>query len=284
MHLSNLIIILILNVKSAKKEREVKIKQKNSSSNPISGKIIAILLTVAILIIGSFFYFASSKSNGMVVSNSKDMDSDVPQEQIDINVPQEQIDSDVPQEQIDINVPQEQIDINVPQEQIDTNVPQEQIDINVPQEQIDINVPQEQIDINVPQEQMSTNYNPNTAENNYKYTIVGVQENNVYIKTNPEGIQKLFYYHSVNEPISIPLSEGSIEEYQIHSIGGQNYYPLIVGYEEAKIIKQEGLFYNIGDPIKNFFGKNVVIVGIMQRTDGAMDMAYLVPLTKEELS
>src|SRR3989338_7957728 len=230
MHLSNLIIILRLNVKSAKKEREVKIKQKNSSSNPISGKIIAILLTVAILIIGSFFYFASSKSNGMVVSNSKDMDSDVPQEQIDINVPQEQI------------------------------------------------------DINVPQEQMSTNYNPNTAENNYKYTIVGVQENNVYIKTNPEGIQKLFYYHSVNEPISIPLSEGSIEEYQIHSIGGQNYYPLIVGYEEAKIIKQEGLFYNIGDPIKNFFGKNVVIVGIMQRTDGAMDMAYLVPLTKEELS
>ena len=221
MHLSNLIIILRLNVKSAKKEREVKIKQKNSSSNPISGKIIAILLTVAILIIGSFFYFASSKSNGMVVSNSKDMDSDVPQEQIDINVPQEQ---------------------------------------------------------------MSTNYNPNTAENNYKYTIVGVQENNVYIKTNPEGIQKLFYYHSVNEPISIPLSEGSIEEYQIHSIGGQNYYPLIVGYEEAKIIKQEGLFYNIGDPIKNFFGKNVVIVGIMQRTDGAMDMAYLVPLTKEELS
>ena len=182
MHLSNLIIILRLNVKSAKKEREVKIKQKNSSSNPISGKIIAILLTVAILIIGSFFYFASSKSNGMVVSNSKDMDSDVPQEQIDINVPQEQ---------------------------------------------------------------MSTNYNPNTAENNYKYTIVGVQENNVYIKTNPEGIQKLFYYHSVNEPISIPLSEGSIEEYQIHSIGGQNYYPLIVGYEEAKIIKQEGLFYNI---------------------------------------
>jgi len=248
MHLSNLIIILRLNVKSAKKEREVKIKQKNTSSNPISGKIIAILLTVAILIIGSFFYFASSKSNGMVVSNSKDMDSDVPQEQIDINVPQEQIDT------------------------------------NVPQEQIDINVPQEQIDINVPQEQMSTNYNPNTAENNYKYTIVGVQENNVYIKTNPEGIQKLFYYHSVNEPISIPLSEGSIEEYQIHSIGGQNYYPLIVGYEEAKIIKQEGLFYNIGDPIKNFFGKNVVIVGIMQRTDGAMDMAYLVPLTKEELS
>src|SRR3989344_7860683 len=193
MHLSNLIIILRLNVKSAKKEREVKIKQKNSSSNPISGKIIAILLTVAILIIDSFFYFASSKSNGMVVSNSKDMDSDVPQEQIDINVPQEQIDT------------------------------------NVPQEQIDINVPQEQIDINVPQEQMSTNYNPNTAENNYKYTIVGVQENNVYIKTNPEGIQKLFYYHSVNEPISIPLSEGSIEEYQIHSIGGQNYYPLIVG-------------------------------------------------------
>lgn len=135
----------------------------------------------------------------------------------------------------------------------------------------------------VPQKQMNTSNGFNNVENDYIYNIVGIQENNIYIKTNPEGVQKLFYY-SANEPINILLSEGDMGEYQIHSIGGQKYYPLIVGYEEAKIMRQEGLFDNIGDSIKNFFGKNVVVVGVMQKTGGAMDMAHIIPLTGEELN
>ena len=196
-----------------KKEGEEKIKQINSSANPVNGKIIAIILTITILIIGTFFYFAASgRSNGLVVSNSEDMNSDVSQKQ------------------------------------------------------------------------MNTNDNLNNTEDNYKYAILGVQADNIYVKTNPEGMQKLFYYHPVNEPINIPLLEGNMEEYLIHSIGGQKYYPIIIGYEEAKIMRQERRFNNIGDPIKNFFGKNVVIVGVMQRTDGIMDMAYIMPLTEEELN
>jgi len=196
-----------------KKEREEKIKQTNSSANPVNGKIIAIILTITILIIGTFFYFAaSSRFNGLVVSNSEDMNSDVSQKQ------------------------------------------------------------------------MNTNDNLNNTEDNYKYAILGVQADNIYVKTNPEGMQKLFYYHPVNEPINIPLLEGNMEEYLIHSIGGQEYYPLIVGYEEAEIMRQKRIFYSIGDSIKNFFGKNVVIVGVMQRTDGIMDMAYIMPLTEEELN
>ena len=196
-----------------KKEREEKIKQTNSSANPVNGKIIAIILTITILIIGTFFYFAaSSRFNGLVVSNSEDMNSDVSQKQ------------------------------------------------------------------------MNTNDNLNNTEDNYKYAILGVQADNIYVKTNPEGMQKLFYYHPVNEPINIPLLEGNMEEYLIHSIGGQEYYPLIVGYEEAEIMRQKRIFYSIGDSIKNFFGKNVVIVGVMQRTDGIMDMAYIMPLAEEELN
>jgi len=152
---------------------------------------------------------------------------------------------------------------------------------------------------NVPQEQMRTNDNSNGMESNLKESMDVkdsteeaqdsnslfnhiLQEDKIYIKINSEGMQKLFYYSPVNEPINVPLSEGSIEEYQIHSIGGQKYYPLIVGYEEAKIMRQEGLFSNIGDPIKNFFGKNVVIVGVMQRTNKATDMIYLIPLNEGE--
>ena len=36
--------------------------------------------------------------------------------------------------------------------------------------------------------------------------------------------------------------------------------------------------------ISDFFGKNVVIIGVMQRTNGTIDMAHLIPLNSEELN
>lgn len=190
----------------------MKTKQINTSTNPISGKTYALILTIVILIIGTFFYFiALGNSTGMAVKSSKSMDT------------------------------------------------------------------------NELQKQMTSNNN-SIQEIDSKYRVYGIKNYNIYMKTNMEGIQKLFYYHPVNEPLNIPLSEGDINGYQIHTIGGQNYYPLILGFEEAKIMREEGLFINIGDPIKNFFGKNVVIIGVMQRTDGALDMVHLIPLNSGELN
>lgn len=153
---------------------------------------------------------------------------------------------------------------------------------------------------NVPQEQMKANNNSNDLNNNPQEPITStssneentqdslfnhiLSENRFYTKINPQGIQKLFYNHPVNEQINIPLSEGNMDEYQVHSIGGQKYYPLIVGYEEAKLMRQEGLFYNIGDPIKGFFGKNVVVIGVMKRTGGALDMVHIIPLNSGDLN
>ena len=111
-----------------------------------------------------------------------------------------------------------------------------------------------------------------------------LQENKIFTKKNAGGFIKLFYYYTKDEPLGVQLSEGSINDYQIHTIGGQNYYPLILGSEEAKIMRQEGLFTNIGDPIKNFYGKNVVDVGVMKETGGALDSAYLIPLNSKELN
>jgi hypothetical protein len=188
-------------------------------------------LTVTILIIGTVFYFvASGNSSGAVVSNSNEMNSNVPQEQIKTNDNSNTIESNL-------------------KESMNGKGSTEQ----------------------------------KTQDSNSLFNHI-LLENKIYIKINSEGMQKLFYYSPVNEPISVPLSEGNIEEYQIHSIGGQKYYPLIVGYEEAKIMRQEGLFANIGDPIKNFFGKNVVIIGVMQRTGGAMDIVHLIPLSEGELN
>ena len=191
------------------------------STNPLSKKTYALILTFIILIGGSFFYFTSINnlnSAQMKEKSSESMNADVSQKSMETQ---------------NIN------DANQKQ----TNI------LSI-----------------------------------FKYKLNGIQEDNVYIKTNPDGIQKLFYYSPVNEPLNIQLSEGNIGEYQIHSIGGQNYYPLILGYEEAKIMRDENLFADIGDPIKNFFGKNVVIIGVMRRTGGAMDMVHLIPLSEGELN
>lgn len=111
-----------------------------------------------------------------------------------------------------------------------------------------------------------------------------IKEDKAYIKATPEGVQKLFYYQPTGEQLNLQLIEGNMGEYKLHSIGGQMYYPLIVGYEEAKIMRSEGLFNNLGDPIKNFFGKNVVVVGVMQRNGGALDFAHVMPLNDGEWS
>ncbi len=111
-----------------------------------------------------------------------------------------------------------------------------------------------------------------------------LQENRIFTKKGANGYIELFYYHPVDELIDIPLSEGNIKEYQIHSIGGQDYYPLILGSEEAKRMREEGLFNNIGDPIKNFYGKNVVVVGVMKKLDNTFDMIHIIPLTSGGLN
>ncbi|MBS3075374.1 hypothetical protein J4429_02850 [Candidatus Pacearchaeota archaeon] len=207
-------------------------KSGKFSTNPLSKKIYAIILTTVILIAGSFFYFISlnnlDSSAQMEEKLSGGMNTDVSEKQMNAEDNYEK--------------------------SIETQ------NIN-----------------NANKKQASIPYI-------FKYELKGIQENNFYIKTSSDGAQKLFYYHPVDEDINVQLSEGDIEEYQIHSIGGQNYYPLILGYEEAEIMRKEGLFSNIGDSIKNFFGKNVVVIGIMQKTEGALDRAYFIPLNKEELN
>ena len=192
--------------------------KKESSTNPLSGKVIAIIVTIIILAIGAFFYFSALDNSSKMTERTREMSSASSQEMSPA----------------------------------------------------------------FSQEEMNENDN-SIPETNFRYQIYGVKTYNFYMKASLKDEQKLFYYYPTNKPLNLPLLEGDIDEYQIHSIGGQEYYPLIIGYEEAKIMRQEGLFSNIGDPI-NFFGKNMVVVGVMQKTEGILDMSYFIPLNSEELN
>ena len=40
-------------------------------------------------------------------------------------------------------------------------------------------------------------------------------------------------------------------------------------------MREEEVFNNIGDPIKDFYGKNVVVVGIMEKLENVFDTIHI---------
>ena len=235
-------------------------EKTNISTNPISGKIYALILTLAILIIGTFFYFATiNNSAGMAPESAKSMNTNS----------QEKIMSD----NNAISENNQKTPNNINPEYSEESMNNE----GYPEESMNNeDYPEELID-------SESLYEIKTQESSSLLNHI-LQENKIFTKKNTEGSIKLFYYYVKDEPLEVQLSEGNIDDYQIHTIGGQNYYPIILGASEAGIMRKEGLFENIGDPIKNFFGKNVVIVGIMKETGGILDTAHLIPLNNGELN
>jgi hypothetical protein len=52
---------------------------------------------------------------------------------------------------------------------------------------------------------------------------------------------------------------------------------VVIGYEEAKMMKEEKLFTKVGDEIENFFGlPKVKVVGILAKTNTAIDNYHIV--------
>lgn len=202
----------------------MKTKSTETSANPIGGKIYALILTIIILLIGTFFYFT-------VINN------------------------------IPIDIKSES--------SMDTNEPQNKMisgDKSITENNSKANPPE----INI------QNY-----DSLYSHIL---QENRIFTKRDANDSIELFYYYTVEEPIDIQLKEGDLKDYEIHTIGGQYYYPLILGSEEAKAMREEEEFNNIGDPIKNFYGKNVVVIGVMKKSDNVFDMIHITPLNSGDLN
>jgi len=118
------------------------------------------------------------------------------------------------------------------------------------------------------------------------YNKLEGEENKIYIKLTDENVSKVFYNYplSKNTSLNFKLTEGNMENYKTYEIIGKTYYPLVVGFKEAKMMKEEKLFEKSGDKIEGFFGKDVIIIGIIEETNTSLDMMHLIPLTKEELN
>ncbi|NTV24417.1 MAG: hypothetical protein HGA85_08705 [Nanoarchaeota archaeon] len=111
--------------------------------------------------------------------------------------------------------------------------------------------------------------------------------------SNIEGKENMFaiaepemakFFLTYNREFPLNLSEGNIQDYGPKIFDGKKYYPVIVGFDEAKMMRENRLFSKPGDKIPGFFGKDVFIVGVTARTGTMLDMLHFIPLKKGELA
>ncbi len=118
-----------------------------------------------------------------------------------------------------------------------------------------------------------------------QFKNISGESGRVYSKLTAEGVPKIFFRLMANEtiPVNFRLARGSMGGYESHNLDGSEYYPLILGAKEAKIMRDEKLFTNTGDSIRNLFGKNFVVVGVLEETGTSLDRMHFVPLYETDL-
>jgi hypothetical protein len=119
----------------------------------------------------------------------------------------------------------------------------------------------------------------------------------IHVKYTEDKMPKFFYYirkDGTNWPRKIRFSMGNSLEFErlrnektvanitlggfdLHLKDGKEYLPLVIGSSEAKMMMQENLFAKPGDKIDGFFGKNVVVAGVLEPTGTALDMFHYMP-------
>ena len=77
--------------------------------------------------------------------------------------------------------------------------------------------------------------------------------------------------------LSFDVGNGNVREISVHVGQNKTYVPLVLGSEEARMMRDEKLFQNVGDKIDGFFGRNVYIEGILEPTDTVLDMFHYIP-------
>jgi hypothetical protein len=118
-----------------------------------------------------------------------------------------------------------------------------------------------------------------------EYERVQGEEGRIFVAIKDNKSPKLFFVLPVGEqpPLTLPFTEGSMSDYTMRETNGKQYYPLILGSGEAAMMKFERLFKEPGDTIDGFFGRDIVIAGVLAKTNTIIDMAHISPLTPADI-
>ncbi|TFH46791.1 MAG: HAD family hydrolase, partial [Lysobacterales bacterium] len=91
-----------------------------------------------------------------------------------------------------------------------------------------------------------------------------------------EGNMKLFYGltdENIPPAFQSQIAKGS---YAAVTVAGKPYIPIYIGTSEANMMLAEKLFQAAGDLIKNLFGNNVIVAGILPVTNSPLDEMHFI--------
>jgi len=92
-----------------------------------------------------------------------------------------------------------------------------------------------------------------------------------------DGVPKLFMAYDENSPLKLKIAEGSMGNFKARDVSGKLVYPVAIGADEAAMMRSEKLFSKPGDQISDFFGKDIVVAAVLEKTNTPLDMMHIVP-------
>jgi Cu+-exporting ATPase len=93
---------------------------------------------------------------------------------------------------------------------------------------------------------------------------------------NDDGALKLFY--PLDSSSMPPTLRERIPSLEVRTVDGKEAIPVVLGSDEAAMMRSLKLFSRVGDTIDNFFGPDrVVIVSVLPRTGTVLDEMHFVP-------
>lgn len=103
----------------------------------------------------------------------------------------------------------------------------------------------------------------------------------LFVGIDQQQIAKLIYTYDVDNNINIKLRAGALSDYKDYTWLDKNYYPLILGYKEAELLKERTGLGNRGD-VLNIFEKDFIVVGIFDKTNTVADNVYFTTLERKD--
>jgi len=91
-------------------------------------------------------------------------------------------------------------------------------------------------------------------------------------------LEEMEYFYLYDETTIPPVLKNIINpRKEIYIIDGKEYLSMYVGYDDARMMREEGEFSKIHDTIDDEAGSDVIIAGLPKKTFTVLDMMHFVP-------
>ena len=95
------------------------------------------------------------------------------------------------------------------------------------------------------------------------------------LKTPPEEMEYFYLYDEATIP---PLLNKIINpRKETYVIDGKEYLSMYIGYDDARMMREEGEFSKLYDTIDDENGSSVIVAGLPKKTFTVLDMMHFVP-------